>query len=332
MTTHHAYFFEATQSVSDDLGKMFNFSWATYLGLRELWWQVKGYSATYPDLSAKQLESKFIGGFALPGGIDFKKTMLQTTWEEHEQSFAKSVLFEACTLYEGWLEAICELVFSDEKVGKKVAEQLQFRAGNLKGKPGIPWDFKVATDQINSSTSLLMANEFFPRLRSNGLNCWSHFDEYLIAYRYFKECRNSFIHSNGRVNDRVVAQHALLSQIQACHRIPMKHPFNHEFILNAQHLGNKIQLSLHDCKLFATIVHRMIVTLDATFSVNSACEIIAKKSIEQYVNSNKSKWKNLSPTPSKRLRKVKGILAGSKLPLPINITAVDDWLTTQKII
>lgn len=332
MRTNNSYFFEATQSVSDDLGRMFNFTWASYLGLRELWWQVKGYSTTYPNLNAKQLESKFVGGLALPGGIDFKQIMLETTWEEHERAFAKSILFEACTMYEGWLEAVCGEVFSDPKIAKNAADQLQFPLGHQNGKPGKPWDFATAILKVNTSISPMMKAEFFGRLKLNGLNCWYHFDDYLTAYRYFKECRNSFIHSSGRVNDRVVEQHALLAQLQSCTKIPLMPTFNHPFRHEAQHLGNRIQLDLHDCKLFATIVQRMIVTLDAAFSVHSTCEEILRRSAHEYVVQNKSKWKNLSSAPGKRLPKVKGLLVGAGFPLPINISAVDAWLTAQRII
>jgi hypothetical protein len=106
-----AFFFSSTQSVDDRLGDTFSFIWASFAGLRELWWQVRGFKAEFPDLHINQIRQKFVSGLPLPGGIDFDRMFLSKDWHVHEQEFAKWLLFEACTLYEGWAEKVCGDVF-----------------------------------------------------------------------------------------------------------------------------------------------------------------------------------------------------------------------------
>ena len=329
MTSHNSYFFQATQSVSDDLGEMFSFTWASYLGLREMWWQVRGFKASYPELSHKQIENKFVGAVPLPGGIDFSKLMLKTSWEEHEQRFAKQILFEACTMYEGWLEAVCTRIFTAPKNAKNVADQLQFPKGHISQSK--VWDFSTGIAEINKNVSPLTRDHFFVSLKLNPLNCWDRFDDFITCYRYFKECRNSFIHSSGVANSRVIDAHSLLGQIENPF-IPFAHAFTHEFNLFKPEEGTRMRLDIHDCKLFATTVHRMIVTLDAAFSVNKACEEIIRDAVVRVVDSKKHKWNNLSASSNKRLAKVYGLLNAARLPKPVDIVSVDRWLTTQSLI
>ncbi|MGD1327189.1 hypothetical protein ACNHE5_20175 [Pandoraea pnomenusa] len=73
-----AFFFSATQSVDDRLGDVFSFTWASYAGLRELWWQVRGFKTQFPNLHINEIENKFLSGLPIPGGIDFQNLFLRT--------------------------------------------------------------------------------------------------------------------------------------------------------------------------------------------------------------------------------------------------------------
>lgn len=107
-----AFFFSSTQSVDDRLGDVFSFTWASYAGLRELWWQVRGFRTQFPELHIAEIERKFLSGLPMPGGIDLQRMCINTDWNYHEQEFAKWILFESCTLYEGWAEKVCADIFT----------------------------------------------------------------------------------------------------------------------------------------------------------------------------------------------------------------------------
>jgi hypothetical protein len=325
------YFFQATKSVSEELGNMFSFTWASYLGLRELWWQSRGYAGVHPELTPKQVERKFTGGLPLPGGIDFEELFLKMSWEEHERRIAKSMLFEACSMYEQWLEAVCSEMGLDDTMARTVADQLQFPLGHTKN--GKKYDYEVALNYLTLNRSTFIDAEFVPSLRKNKLNCLHHLSAYITAYRYFKECRNALIHSSGKVNDRIIANHLNLVQAQICAKIPYSLPFNHEFSLNTARHGELIPIVLQDCKLFATIVQRIIVMLDAELALYKGCESIIKFRAMQVVMSDRSKWINLiGSNQKKQENRTKGLLATSGLPRAIDALNVYNWLKAEKIV
>lgn len=235
-TTKPRFFFSSTQSVDDRLGDAFTFIWANYAGLRELWWQVRGFKDQFPDLHIKDIERKFLSGLPMPGGIDLKHAFLNSSWDTHEQGFSKWLLFECCTLYEGWAEKVCHDLFSKVKA-ERHAKSLQFPYVNAKD-PG----YMAVIHDANSNTSQFMVKEFFPTLKSSKLNCWPNINSYLIAYSYFKKCRNSIIHSEGLCTKSIVDLQVALTSEQS----KKPSPFKHNFSLPAQVVGEKISLNLRD--------------------------------------------------------------------------------------
>jgi hypothetical protein len=119
------FFFTASQSVDNQLGETSSFIWASYAGLRELWWQVRGFKANFPTLHISDIENKFFGGLPIPGGVDLNKLCIETSWVQHEEEFLKWLLFETCTLYEGWAEKVCSEVFIGAQADR-CAKQIQF--------------------------------------------------------------------------------------------------------------------------------------------------------------------------------------------------------------
>ncbi|MFK4050622.1 hypothetical protein [Acinetobacter venetianus] len=315
-----AFFFSSTQSVDNRLGDIFNFIWGNYAGLRELWWQVRGLKTQFPNMHASDIKNKFLGGLPIPGGIDFKKLFIQTDWSEHEKEFARWILFDVCTLYEGWAEKVCKDIFVSNY--ERNAKAIQFPTSN-----GQQFSYIIAVNEANSSVSTLMKNEFLPTLKNSYLNCWPDINQYLIAYRFFKECRNSFIHSDGVVTQTILDKHAELVTIQLT--TPLL--FRNNFILPSLTLGQSIELSLKDCINFATIVRKLICTLDAALSVSITSEAILEQRIRNLI-SNNSKWNNLPSDPVKREQRIHRILAASKIPEPQCFANMMNWMQLKGII
>lgn len=319
-----AFFFSATQSVDDRLGDVFSFIWASYAGLRELWWQVRGFNAQFPELHIKEVEKKFLSGLPMPGGIDFQHLFIKTDWQEHEGEFSKWLLFEACTLYEGWAEKVCRDIFSAPTY-EKHAKALQFPAGT---KPnGQVTGYPVAVNDANGALSSLMKSEFFPILKSSKLNCWATINEHLVAYRFFKECRNSFIHSDGIATQDVINCHTNVYAVQSAN----PSPFRHNFALPAQTLGKKIELHLRDCILFATLVRKLICTFDAALCISTQSEQQLEQRLRSLVSTS-PKWTSLPKDQAKREQRVHRMLAASRIPEPANFANMMTWMQAKGII
>lgn len=323
-TSKPAFFFSSTQSVDDRLGDIFSFIWGNYAGLRNFWWQVRGFKAQFPDLHISTIERKFLAGLPMPGGIDFRKTFLEKDWKEHEKEFSRWIIFDTCTLYEGWAEKVCKDIFTSSTYERN-AKAIQYPSGV---KPnGQPSGYPIAVNEANNSISNLMKNEFLPILKNTHLNCWNFIDQHLIAYRFFKECRNSFIHSEGTVTQDILDIHADLSAVQ----VVTPSPFRSSFILPSQTLGHRIELDLKDCINFATIVRKLICTFDAALSVSVASEIILEQRIRQ-LKSNTPKWNNLPSDPAKKEQRIHRILSASKIPEPQCFTNMMTWMKSKNII
>jgi hypothetical protein len=324
-----AFFFSSTQSVDDLLGDVFSFTWASYVGLRELWWQVRGFRTQFPEMHISDIEKKFLSGLPLPGGIDLQRMCIKMDWSFHEQEFAKWILFESCTLYEGWAEKICADIFT-AKTYEKFAKALQFPTGS--DKKGKMTGYKLAVNEANLSKSPLMAAEFLPTLAASKLNCWPRVEEHLVAYRYFKECRNAFIHSDGRVTQDVLDWLARLTTAQAA-QPAQPSPFRKPFALPQQAPGERIALNMRDCVLFAGIVRKLICTFDASLSVAAASEVLLERRLRSLTGSGTSaKWISLPNDPAKKEQRVHRMLAASRIPEPTNFSNVMTWMQSKSII
>lgn len=318
------FFFSATQSVHDRLGNVFSFIWASYAGLRELWWQVRGFQNEFPNIHINEIEKKFLSGLPMPGGPDLQRICLETDWLQHEQEFARWLLFDACTLYEGWVEKICFDIFTTVS-WEKYAKNLQFPSDFTHHRNAT--GYQITISAANANTSNLMATEFYPNLKLSKLNCWSNINDNLIAYRFFKEIRNTFIHSDGTATADVVSWLGKLSVAQSANPRPFRHLFN----LPNQTVGQKIKLDIHDCILFATVVRKLICTFDAALSVAATSENILEQRLRALVRQN-TKWQNLPVDPVKKMQRIHRILAASRVPEPVNFNNVMAWMAAKKII
>ncbi|WP_295847841.1 hypothetical protein [uncultured Xanthomonas sp.] len=316
-TNKPRFFFTATQSVSDRIGELFSFTWASYAGLRELWWQARGFSAQFPALSIKDVEAKFLSVPKMPGGVDMKKMILDRDWLYHEREFSKSLIFGGCTLYESWAESVCRDIFNAPAAAKH-SKSIQFPINHNKSQPN---GFKAVVAAANANQSVLIKGNIFPTVCAASSNCWGTANEHLTAYRYFKECRNAMIHSSGLVNNDVLSAH---QQLQNLHGINPP-PFRHGFAIPAPQPGEPIPLDLRDATLFVTVVRRLIHTFDAALCVSTASESILNSRVEN-VRATSSKWKTFPADPASYRKRVHRLLSASMIPDPVNIDQVADWL------
>lgn len=235
--------------------------------------------------------------------------------------FSKWLLFEACTLYEGWAEKVCKDLFSNT-TWERNAKRLQFPSGERAN--GSPDGYPLVIAAANGHRSSLMRAEFFPNLKNAKLNIWSTANHHLIAYRYFKECRNAYIHSEGIANQEIVDLHKRLETLQNSGPPPFRRIFN----IPAQKVGEKIAIDIRDCVLFATVVRKLMCTFDASLSVAEKSEEIMERRLKALIAQN-TKWQHLPGDPVKKAQRVQRMLSASRIPLPVNVSEVMRWMQSK---
>ena len=229
-----------------------------------------------------------------------------------------------CTLYEGWAEKVCGDIFPGVRADRH-AKNLQFPTGSHKGKAT---GFSLAIKEAHASTSPLMVAEFFPILKASRLNRWSSVEEHLIAYRFFKECRNSIIHSDGLADQALVDACKLLASTQTA----SSKPFRNTFTLPPLTIGAPIELSIKDCVVFAAVVRLLICTFDAALSVSHASEAVLEKRLRSAITNKNGRFVNLPTDPAQREQRIKRLIAAARIPAPVNSSNVIQWMTQRGIV
>lgn len=151
--------------------------------------------------------------------------------------------------------------------------------------------------------------------------------ELLIGYRYFKECRNSYIHSDGKITNDILNAHSNFSQVLATNPNLLRSPFS----LPIGIIGEKIQLNIKDVILFTRIIKCLISTFDAALCVSINCESTLETRLRSLLSIN-NKWKSVPIDVVKRQQRIHRMLTASRIPEPADIRQVDTWMVTKGII
>ena len=319
MTMSRKTFFIETQNINEQMGEFLNFTWASYAGLREMWWQVKGFTHCFPEMNNKILKEKFLTGLEIPGGIDLESVCLSQEWDAHVHRFSKSLIFEACTMYEAWAEKICDYVLpGDEKARKS----LQFPTTN--GSDG----YMKVVNKVNLNASGFIKNNFFGIVSSNKMSRWVRINDFLIMYRYFKELRNSFIHGSGNVNQEIIDCYSEVESMHNARGQLTKFPIN----LSRPTIDSKIIIPIRDSVIFYSYIKYIIITFDAALCVSLSSENYMSHRIKEYINSNKKQVYHIPHNTSKKERVVKKILSGSFFPFSSSIDPIVDWLVHRNLV
>jgi hypothetical protein len=307
----------STPAVTARLGDLFNFVWTTSAALWNLRWQVKGYVDATGHADHYQLNDRFVKGSGITSA-DLITTCLKTTWPGQQEQFAKFVLFELCAMYEGWLDDVVPRAVPNNRV-QEVIKSLQFPT-----LPGNHYSLRRAIQIVNSRRSAVIKTEFFPILKGNPKNSWSNIEDLLVAYRYFKEVRNSLIHSGGIADVRVVQARNDLAALPFLN-LGLKEALQ----LPALIVGDKVNVGLRNVVGLSSIVHRLVVTLDAALAVSKSSE---RDFLKRFAERNKNPNVLSKTDPAKRLRHLKRMLGKAEVPRPSTLPGTEALLVSEGLI
>lgn len=319
------YFLE-TKNTNKEMGEFFNFSWASYAGLRELWWQTRGLTVCFPTMTLDDITAKLMSGLTLPGGVDLNSLALEKEWIEHEKRFSSNLIFNACTMLETWLERIC--AYSIPKNQRNwVVKALQ--CPDLVTKPNP--DYKSYLDvvaYINSIKSSFMHTDFFPYIRRNKMNSWSKINSILKAYTYFKSIRNNLVHSSGVVDVTIINKlNELRNDISINGNILRK-----GLVLPHQTIGKPIDINMNDAISLYSIIKCMMFTYDAMLCATNNSEKLLIERCRKAIEIKRHSTYRIPSNTRKKERALRKILNNAALPTDINKMNFHQWLLNNNLV
>lgn len=247
--TGTSMFFIPSKLFEAQMTEIFDEVWPTVTALKMLRWQVKGYYEEYCIQDNSRLSAKFVEKEDVTNRPNLYRTCIDDTWEDNEYRIAKNLLTNIFACYEGWVENILDtLSYGDIRNGSK---QLQYPSSYPNG-------YNALLSSITMHSNVNLMNAFYNIYKTKSAHYRLELlDNWLLFYRYFKECRNAIIHNGGQTTQRVLDTfsniHPLTEADLDVKEVPQIFPSS---------LGDPIKLSLRGVVGFSQITIKIVSTLD----------------------------------------------------------------------
>ena len=203
----------ATPAFKRELARLNHFIWPAAGALWNLRWQVQGYLQSRPDASPTELGSRFLLGSGLQERVDFKRSCLLDSWRDQQNLLAEMALLALFSLYEGWLEEAQRQLSRD----RDASLEWPSRAVGLRvNKNGVPQDgIGEGLAAMGAGESSMMTAAFAEQVAKSQHFKPESLDDLMIAYRYWKEVRNSIVHRGRKVTDPLLSAQASYENVDA---------------------------------------------------------------------------------------------------------------------
>lgn len=309
MPSYH--YFSTTRKTVDVITQTFNFLKPTAVALWNMRLQYKGYMLENPTATQPEIDHRFVEGCNIKGA-NIRASCAEKSWEDQVEMFSQILLIQLCAIFESWIEEILKVLReNDEEKRSAIAKKLQY-----------PNEYHDGLKQLISSKSKVLA-VFYDGLKEHKKNNSSHIKELLVCYRYFKECRNSLVHSGGISGTRLIECETKLLQVAPADlklkRIPD--------IIKTE-LGKRVRLNFKGIEIFADIVIQLITTYDAELS---QCNNAEAEFLELWGNAYGEKKLNKHDN-SKRIKQVSSCIEHLRLPVPAKMKSLLDYLKLNNCI
>lgn len=248
-------FFKSTTEALNGVTAQYDFLWPTAAALWNLRWQVVGYCAVRPEATESELRSRFIEGSGLTGA-NLRQACVETTWDQQTERLAGVLLTNLFAIYEGWIKRTAAVL----ALPKAFERSLQSYGVS-------------AALASRAQRSSLIQETVYPVLTRNPRHNLALLDNWLVAYRYFKEIRNKQLHEHGLADATTEEAYLRFSRVATTSDLGVTTVPQH---LPVQ-AGSEVRLSLRGVVGFSDILLRVIVTIDAEL----ACEPKAEHTLVQ---------------------------------------------------
>ena len=246
-------FFEATQGFRRQYTDVFNFVKVAAPSLWNMRWQVRGYRESNPSVTKDELMGRFVRGSTVVSAdlVGF----IEVPFEDHLEQLARLQLFTVISLYERWLEDLGFLTAAEKK-------RLQFPRSSTRSLSA-----EDVARRVQGGRSSVM-EDFRSTLQGDSYYARSEINDLLIAYRLFKEVRNTFMHEGEMPNPTLLACYTALTSLPSL-------PFGRSArgkVLPHVASGDPVRITLGGAASASTVVLKLVMTLDAEFALSSTGE------------------------------------------------------------
>jgi len=309
------YFFNSSKTAAAQITDLFDFIWPTLTALWNLRWEVTGYLYVRGDEVTKdELNSRFSNNEKI-NRPNLYRSCVEFTWEKQKEDFAKIILVNLFAFHESWIENILNEL---DKSAHNRIKGMQFPS--FPSKQGV---FDILNDLL-SSTSDDMTDAFYGIYSSSKKYKLDKLNHLLVCYRYFKECRNCFMHAGGLATKHLVESSQLYDSLTAEDLNINVKPEGTIFNLN-----DKVDLKIEGVVGFADIVLQIITTIDAELLKSVDAEKVFIKRVKDFVG---PKPRSIDMNPKVKAKTLKSIIQQSGFAIPARMDALELLMRKEGVI
>jgi len=250
-------FLSLTQGFRREYTALYDFVSVTGAALWNMRWQVRGYRESHPAATKADLMGRFVVGSGV-GSANLPR-FADSPWGEQTEQLGRVMLYTVISLYERWLEGLSFLSKAD-----RIRCQIPTISSGGNGHGGL--DVRDVVAQVQSRPSAVMMTDYAARLRRDEYYSLLQLDDLLIAYRFFKEMRNTFAHRSPLPDQRLLDAYNALSALPAPPYGKTKIPH----IPVAPNLPVKVTLA--GAQAASVVVLKLVTTLDTEMSLSAVGE------------------------------------------------------------
>jgi hypothetical protein len=255
-------YFAVSQDTLDQITELYDFIWPTVSAMWNLRWQIKGFVNEVGEVNDSDLVKRFDWGSKIHG-VNLKRAYLEQSWEVQQERFAKVLLVNLISIYEGWIADLQSTLNFNPGLSKDLQFPTQTDPQNIP-----THGIRYAIQQICTPPSTLLRDAFYAQLVTQRKYSLARLDSLLKCYRFFKESRNCLAHHGGKASPRLVDAYQTFQAVAAPADLGMVEVPRHHPVA----LGAPVQLDLRGVVGLSDIIIRIIVTLDAELSGAQSAE------------------------------------------------------------
>ena len=286
------FFFGSSAAFHRQLTGLYDTIHPTAAAMWNLRWQVKGYVDERPSTSKDELHGRFVTGSGV-GSANLIRHCVDISWEEQQSELALLALYAGISLYEGWVAGL-EVGTASER------RMLQFPASGRAG------GASAVVARYQASPSAVVDRIYGATLRSGSRYLPSRREDLLLAYRCYKEARNSSAHAGRVAND--VAEQAYLNARDVVAGLGAR---GRQLSLPRLVEAEKVVVTLRDVQALWAVMLTLVATIDAELAITTAGEATL---IERWKGVHP--FRMLSGDPARRQRQVIRMNTVAGLPHP----------------
>lgn len=311
----YRYFFNSTKTAAAQVTDLFDFVWPTVTALWNLRWEVSGYLYQRgEDVTKEELNKKFVNDekFIRP---NLYRSCIEFEWDDQKEQFAKVVLINLFAYHESWIENLLSELGKNTKPRQK---GLQFPStGSNNGVQEI-------LAELLADTSPALTNAFYSTYSSNKKFSLSKINNLLHCYRYFKECRNSLMHSGGFADQKLVDASNLYDSLSASDLNMKVKPEYVKFNLN-----DRVELKIQGVVGFTDIILQLITSIDAELLKMKKAEDVFIGRLNNFTN---NKTIGIDKLPKGKKKAIRSIIQQSGFAKPSQLDELENLMKTNHVI